>query len=36
MAYGFSGQGRISRLEGLALVLAYLAYQILLYMTATP
>lgn len=32
MAYGFSGQGRISRIEGVALVLAYLCYQATLYM----
>ncbi len=34
MANGFRGQGRINRLEGALLVLAYLGYQTLLYFTA--
>lgn len=34
MAYGFRGEGRINRLEGAVLVLAYAGYQTLLYFTA--
>ena len=34
MAYGFRAEGRINRLEGLALVAAYAGYQTLLYFTA--
>lgn len=35
MAYGFRGPGRLNRLEGALLVLAYGAYQTLLYFAAT-
>ena len=35
MAYGFGGPGRITRLEGACLLSAFLAYQLLLYVTAT-
>ena len=33
MAYGFRGKGRINRLEGTLLLLAYVSYQTLLYFT---
>lgn len=35
MAYGFRGPGRINRVEGGILVSAFIAYQILLFFTAT-
>ena len=35
MAYGFRGPGRINRIEGAILVIAYVAYQTLLYFNAT-
>jgi cation:H+ antiporter len=35
MAYGFRGPGRLNRIEGGLLVLAYGAYQTLLYFAAT-
>ena len=35
MAYGFRGQGRINRLEGATMLIAYVAYQTLLYFTAS-
>lgn len=35
MAYGFRGPGRLNRLEGTLLVIAYGAYQTLLYFAAT-
>ena len=35
MAYGFRGPGRINRIEGAILVIAYAAYQTLLYFNAT-
>jgi cation:H+ antiporter len=34
MAYGFRGPGRINRIEGGLLVLAFCSYQVLLYFTA--
>ncbi len=34
MAYGFRGAGRINRLEGSMLLIAFIAYQILLFFTA--
>jgi len=34
MAYGFRGPGRINRIEGTILVLAFFAYQVLLYYTS--
>jgi cation:H+ antiporter len=34
MAYGFSGEGRINRFEGLLLLAAYTGYGTLLYFTA--
>lgn len=33
-AYGFNGEGRINRIEGVALFLAFVAYQVFLYYTA--
>ncbi len=33
-AYGFNGEGRINRIEGVALLLAFVAYQVFLYYTA--
>ena len=36
MAYGISGPGRISRRSGLLLLVLYLAYQALVWITATP
>ena len=35
MAYGFRGPGRINRLEGGILFSAFIAYQLLLFFTAT-
>ncbi len=35
MAYGFRGQGRINRVEGSLLLSAFIAYQLLLFFTAT-
>ena len=35
MAYGFRGQGRINRVEGGILLSAFIAYQLLLFFTAT-
>ena len=35
MAYGFRGPGRINRIEGGLLVLAFVAYQTLLYFSET-
>jgi len=35
MAYGFRGQGRINRIEGSLLFSAFIAYQLLLFFTAT-
>jgi cation:H+ antiporter len=35
MAYGFRGPGRISRLEGATLLMAYISYQTLLYFSET-
>jgi cation:H+ antiporter len=35
MAYGFRGPGRINRVEGTMLLIAYIAYQTLLYFSAT-
>lgn len=34
MAYGFRGEGRISRLEGSLLVMAFAGYMVILYLTA--
>jgi cation:H+ antiporter len=34
MAYGFTGEGRINRLEGFLLLAAYAGYGTLLYFTA--
>ena len=34
MAWGFRGEGRITRLEGLVLMACYIGYQSLLYFTA--
>ncbi len=34
MAYGFKGPGRINRLEGGLLLLAFCGYQVLIYFTA--
>jgi len=36
MAYGITGPGRISRRSGLLLLMLYLAYQVLVWVTATP
>ena len=36
MAYGISGPGRISRRSGVLLLALYLAYQALVWVTATP
>jgi len=36
MAYGISGPGRISRRSGLLLLVLYVAYQVLVWITATP
>ena len=36
MAYGISGPGRISRRSGVMLLTLYLAYQVLVWYTATP
>ena len=36
MAYGISGPGRISRKSGALLLTLYLAYQVLVWITATP
>lgn len=35
MAYGFRGPGRVNRIEGGLLLLAFMAYQLLLYYTST-
>jgi cation:H+ antiporter len=34
MAYGFTGEGRINRLEGVLLLAAYAGYTTLLYFSA--
>ena len=36
MAYGFSGPGRVSRLSGGLLLCLFLAYQVMVWQTATP
>jgi len=36
MAYGITGPGRISRRSGLLLIALFLAYQVLIWITATP
>jgi cation:H+ antiporter len=33
MAYGFRGPGRINRMEGAILLIAYVGYQLLLYLS---
>lgn len=35
MAYGFKGPGRVNRIEGGLLIMAFIAYQLLLYYTGT-
>jgi cation:H+ antiporter len=36
MAYGFRGPGRIRRRSGVLLLVMYLIYQVMVWVTATP